>query len=372
MRRLAMLALLWAIVAPAQAGEVVLNLTSEFLDRAMTATIHLPEAYQTDSDATYPVLYLLDGAQHADHTVASAAFLNSTNVMPQIIVVALSGVNRFAYFTPTEDPGGGRESGKADRYLDFLQQELMPKIDKGYRASGYDMIAGHSLGGLLAAHALHTRTTLFDAYYLFSPSLWWDEEVMVAQLSATEFATQPFIYLSLADEKGRQEAAYHNYLKQLKAQQANLVAQSFPNEDHMTTPLVSQIGAFRAQFSDWLLSFDAVVEDPTRFVTHYEDLNRRFGTRVSGAEWQIGQPVQHLVNELGDGKRAIVAATLHLDAFPESQWAYRSMSDALALNGDLTAAIAHMEKAVAIARSRNDGYLSMLESELAALTSAGE
>ncbi|WP_462171326.1 hypothetical protein [Pseudoalteromonas xiamenensis] len=88
----------------------------------------------------------------------------------------------------------------------------------------------------------------------------------------------------------------------------------------MTTPLLSQIGAFRAQFADWLLSFDDVVNNPQRFITHFQTLNAKYGTTAQGQEWEIGQPVQHIVNELKDAKKALVASDVHLTMFPHSQW----------------------------------------------------
>jgi predicted alpha/beta superfamily hydrolase len=64
-------------------------------------------------------------------------------------------------------------SGGADRFLDFIQTELIPEIEKRYRTAPYRIFAGRSLGGLLAIHALFTRPDLFNAYIAVSPSSPW-------------------------------------------------------------------------------------------------------------------------------------------------------------------------------------------------------
>ncbi|WMN59592.1 alpha/beta hydrolase-fold protein [Pseudoalteromonas xiamenensis] len=350
-----------------QAAESTLNIDSARLNQSINVKIYTPKSYDLVNKTNYPVIYLLDGDAHANHTVTNSAFLNSTGVMPELIVVAISTVERFTYFTPTLDKNSGRDSGKADLYAQFLTSELMPEINKNYRVSGFNMVAGHSLGGLFCAYILQSQPDMFDAYYLFSPSLWWDNEVLAKHTDFKSRATLPFVYMSIANEQGKQRTAYQNYQAKLSEVYPNAVFQEFPNEDHMTTPLLSQIGAFRAQFADWLLSFDDVVSNPQRFITHYQTINAKFGTTAQGQEWEIGQPVQHIVNELKDANKALVASDVHLTMFPNSQWAYKSKADALALKGDKSAAITHMEKAVSIAKEHNDKYLEMLQASLTSL-----
>ncbi|MBW3138882.1 hypothetical protein KUV56_04960 [Ferrimonas balearica] len=344
-----------------------IEIDSTALNQRIRAEVILPNSYHADAEQRYPVIYLVDGDQHRDHTATNAAFLSATDVMPEIIVVALSSVDRFRYFTPTEDKTGRWKAGQADEYIRFLADELQPRINREFRASHFNMIAGHSLGGLLAAHILHVRPALFDAYYLFSPSLWWDEEVMLQQLKADKPSTSAFVYLSLADEQGRQKAAFDRYVEVASGRFPNVAVGHFPGEDHMTTPLLAQIGAFRSHFADWYLPFEAIVAEPERFLTHYRDLTGHFGYQVEGQEWQIAEPVQHLTKQEPDAELAMRAAQVHLQAFPGSQWAHRSHADALALAGDRRAAIAEMSRAVAIARAKQDSYLGMLESELETL-----
>jgi predicted alpha/beta superfamily hydrolase len=97
--------------------------------------------------------------------------------------VGIANTDRTRDLTPThadiKNPDGTTvtafpTSGGADRFLDFIQTEPIPEIEKRYRTAPYRIFAGHSVGGLLAIHALITRPDLFNAYIAVSPSLQWD------------------------------------------------------------------------------------------------------------------------------------------------------------------------------------------------------
>ena len=65
-------------------------------------------------------------------------------------------------------------SGEAEGFLDFLRQELIPRVETDYRIDGSTRtLIGHSLGGLFALYALLEQPEVFQQYLVISPSLWW-------------------------------------------------------------------------------------------------------------------------------------------------------------------------------------------------------
>jgi hypothetical protein len=85
-------------------------------------------------------------------------------------------------FTPVRDEGYEKENGElvqrpsptggAGDFLNFIKHELVPVIEKDFRAdSKKRVLVGHSLGGLFAAFALFEEPGLFDAYIIGSPAL---------------------------------------------------------------------------------------------------------------------------------------------------------------------------------------------------------
>src|SRR3712207_3662198 len=101
--------------------------------------------------------------------------------MPEMIVVGISNTDRTRDLTPTrvarlpDNPNAGfPTSGGADKFLKFIETELIPMVESKYRTQPYRALAGHSLGGLFAVHTLVTKPELFNSYIAVSPSLQWD------------------------------------------------------------------------------------------------------------------------------------------------------------------------------------------------------
>jgi len=61
-----------------------------------------------------------------------------------------------------------------NKFLDFMEDELIPRIEKAYPASSYRTFVNHSFVGLSVINALINRQHLFNYYVAIDPSLWWD------------------------------------------------------------------------------------------------------------------------------------------------------------------------------------------------------
>jgi predicted alpha/beta superfamily hydrolase len=155
------------------------------------------------------VLFLLDGDVHFQHTAASVRFLSSyvTQVMPELIVVAVVNRDRQRDFTPAT--GSADEAvqfpthGGAPRFLRFLRDELIPWVNDRYRTNEYRVLAGHSLSGLFVIHALAAEPDVFNAYIAISPSLWWNNQGVIRELedlleSRTELRSA--LFMATGDE----------------------------------------------------------------------------------------------------------------------------------------------------------------------------
>jgi predicted alpha/beta superfamily hydrolase len=100
--------------------------------------------------------------------------------MPAAVVVALDYEGGYADtmrlrerdFTPWKFGTGPAEGGGADRYLDFFERELIPRVEAAYRVDPGDRtLAGHSYGGLFSLYAFARRPGLFNRYLAASPSV---------------------------------------------------------------------------------------------------------------------------------------------------------------------------------------------------------
>lgn len=143
-----------------------------------TLWIHVPDDYYT-SNNDYPVFYVLDGDSHFNYLARTTDFLSGydRNRTPKMIVVGVVNIDRGRDFTPVylKKQDGNRDSSKimpdtgAGRFLRYLQQEVVPYIDKNYRVQPYRILAAHSLGGLFALYAKETDPLLFPGMILTVP-----------------------------------------------------------------------------------------------------------------------------------------------------------------------------------------------------------
>ena len=245
---------------------VIREIQSAELGEKRILNIYLPEGYEKDSSAKYPVIYLLDGSADEDfiHVVGLVQFNNFSwiNRVPKSIVVGIATVDRRRDFTfPTsieEDRKNYPTTGHSRKFIAFLEKELQPFIEKNYRANGAKMIIGQSFGGLLAVEILFKKPMLFDKYVIISPSLWWDNGSLLDQkplVLQENFANRTDIYIGVGKEglaPGKQPRVMEvdaNLLaeKLRKSKGANVFVNFdyLPQEDHATIMHQAVFNAFR-------------------------------------------------------------------------------------------------------------------------------
>lgn len=190
--------------------------------------VGLPADYAS-SDARYPVLYLLD----ADYSFPIAQTIvkhlsERERVRPMIVVaIACDGCDRYtsdAYrrnrtrdYTPVFSPSGGyspgfqKVSGGGPKFLQFIREELIPRIDRDYRTMpGLRGIVGHSYGGLFATWVLLTAPDTFSRYIIVSPSLWYADRFI---FTLPQKAARARVYMAVGATEGNSE---HDMVKDLE------------------------------------------------------------------------------------------------------------------------------------------------------------
>lgn len=208
--------------------------------------IYLPEGYSADSANTYPVIYLLDGSANEDfiHIVGVVQFLNMIDTLPKVIVVGIANVDRRRDFTfPTtiaQDKKDYPTTGGSEKFIDFVEKELQPYIEKRYKTNASKTLIGQSLGGLVATEILFKRPSLFTNYCIVSPSLWWDNESLLDKapdLLKKLPAAKMQVYIAVGNEGEQMEndAKKLNELLQ-KSGTPNLKTtfHFMPDENHLT------------------------------------------------------------------------------------------------------------------------------------------
>ncbi|MDB5232369.1 MAG: esterase [Chitinophagaceae bacterium] len=227
---------------------VIDEVQSSVLAEKRILNIYLPEGYNKNDTTKYPVTYLLDGSADEDfiHVVGLYQFNNFEwiNRVPKSIVVGIGTVDRRRDFTyPTSIASDKKKypgSGHSDKFIQFIEKELQPFIEKKYKANSSKTIIGQSLGGLLATEILLKKPSLFNKYIIVSPSLWWDNGSLLAQPSTTlqeSFLQMTGVYIGVGKE-GRVMEVDANLLaekiKNTKNKNVTVYFDYLPQEDHAT------------------------------------------------------------------------------------------------------------------------------------------
>jgi predicted alpha/beta superfamily hydrolase len=240
------------IKPPESSKAVQTNIHSTILDEDRRVIIHLPRNYSKDTAQKHPVMYVLDGTSQDDHTADKINVLSDAGLVPTAIVVGLPNTrgNRERDQTPpymrriVEDEKS--PYGAGDKFLLFIEKELIPFIEGNYRTSGYRTLSGNSRGGLFVLYSLMEKPGLFQARFCYSTPVWRFENLMVNKMSESLLASSDlkgFLYISVGDKETDQMIGGFkrlvDVLKKHRKKQFRWVADYTPYAVHQDNALIS-------------------------------------------------------------------------------------------------------------------------------------
>lgn len=175
------------------------SFTSFKLGESREITIGLPASYEKNTTKKYPILILLDGDYLFDPFYGALNYGGYWDDLPETIIV---GINQNqnderaddCYF----DQADGLPAEKGARFFEFIGGELLPYIEKKYRAAPFRMIAGHDTTAGFINFFLYKEYSIFNAYISLSPELATDMETRIPE-KLTQLKQPVFYYQSSAD-----------------------------------------------------------------------------------------------------------------------------------------------------------------------------
>lgn len=362
------LLVLFSSSAFAQWGPTKLTIKSAVLGEDRVILVRTPPGYETNKRA-YPVLYMTDGDAHIGHTSSTIEFLAQNGRMSELIIVGITNTDRTRDLTPDKAVGPNAAqfptAGGSDKFLKFIETELIPQIEKSYRVEPYRILAGHSLGGLFTVHALITRPELFNSYIAVSPSLQWSDEATLKR--AEEFfksrkELNATLFASLGNEPGDIGKAFVEF-KDLLARTSikgfESEAEQLMDEDHGSVVLRSHYLGMRKVFAGWQLPRDsatgAIAGGLKEADAHYKWLSEKFHYAIPTPEAVINQlGYQSLLAATPNPEVAIAAFKANVERYPNSANVYDSLAEAYEKGGHLDWATPLYEKAAALGKQNND------------------
>jgi predicted alpha/beta superfamily hydrolase len=201
--------------------------TSDFVDKTIYSAVldenrkifvRLPDGY--DGRKEYPLIIKTDGNFNLKRWDNILVELSSQGITEDSIIVAIP--NLFWVDSRNRDlvpPYARRDVsiearpkndnlpeifGKADRFLAFIETELIPYLEDNYSINNNRLLTGFSAGGSMVLYTIVTKPDLFSGYFAFSPAAWYDDSVVVKEFAKNlpVIDGKPiFLYLSLGGEE---------------------------------------------------------------------------------------------------------------------------------------------------------------------------
>jgi len=197
--------------------------TSDFIDYSFYSSvleenrkifIRLPHHY--DSNKSYPLIIKSDGNFNLERWDRSIVTLSEQGQIEDSIVVAIPNLfwsdSRNRDLVPPyarrdvqiearpSDVNSPEIFGKADLFLSFIENEVLPYMESTYSINDNRVLSGFSAGGSFVLYTITTKPDLFSGYFAFSPAAWYDDSVVVKEFTRgiKNINNKPlFLYLSL-------------------------------------------------------------------------------------------------------------------------------------------------------------------------------
>lgn len=354
------------------------TIPSKILGQDRKIWIHIPNSNggnKIKDRGHYPVIYLLDGSENFNTVVSITEHMTESSLCPPIIVVGILPKDRVSELTTGTDKELSGVVGNGEKFMSFVEKELIPYIDTTYPTTTYKTFIGHSLGGLTVINTFLHQPNLFNSYVSLDGSLWWDNQKTVKE-AKTILPTQNYkgkaLFMAMANrlERGidtlsvqkdtsgttaliRSNLEFIKDLSKNKKDQLRFKYKFYEDDNHPSVRLAGEYDALRFIFDFYKLKiYDSELKNPdfkldSLLVTHYKNVSEKMGYNIKPDESQINNLGYQMMGTK-QFKKAETLFKLNITNYPNSGNCYDSLGDYYMNTGDKTKAIASFKKALTL------------------------
>jgi predicted alpha/beta superfamily hydrolase len=367
-----------------QPNQVVIGsretLYSKILNEQRRIFIYVPASASSEiyTKQRYPVVYLLDGGTYHFSSVAGMIQSLSPNFCPEMIIVGIPNTDRTRDLTPTHadsfqfldfvlEGDLSKTSGGGEKFMSFIEKELIPHIDSLYPTAPYRMLIGHSFGGLTVMNTFIHHINLFKAYVAIDPAMSWDNQNLLKETKkalATNNYSGVSLFLGIANtmtlgmdtikvKKDTTKSTEHirslfelrDYLNNNTQNQLSHAYKYYGKDNHNSVVMITEYDALRFIFNYY--NFNLFSDDYKNLESLYENISKHFGYKIKPPESVVNNTANtYLSVKMFDA--AIYLFKLNISNYPESYNVYNSIGDFYASQGDNAIAADNYKKALSI------------------------
>ncbi|WP_299117457.1 alpha/beta hydrolase-fold protein [uncultured Winogradskyella sp.] len=359
-------------------GYKSLSFKSTILSGDREIWIHTPKIEKNslnNPQSIFPVIYVLDGEHNFHNVVGVSKALARANLMPNVIVVGITGINREYDYSPSDLKVDYMKTGGGDNFLSFFANELIPYINNNYPSSNHNTLIGHSIGAMLALYALtESRLDLFNNHLSISPSLWWDNQSLAEKwkeiLKAPEFNQNKLVFITMANEGilGKDGEAMHNQYLKFKSDIKN--SRNFEvdyldlfDEDHLSTVTPALHYGLKFLFKNWNIDHIYNSRNFSDLKKALQELSKIYNFNITPNYTQLVNMGRYFyVNE--DYKTSIEIYELGLKAYPKGLQLNGFAAQAYSKDNQVEKAKEYLNKGLKIAISKESPMISWFRDQL--------
>ncbi|MCG8457272.1 MAG: hypothetical protein MI919_13435 [Holophagales bacterium] len=380
---------------PVMIGQRV-ELRSKILGTEVSMNIALPGSFEVASpDHTYPVIFVhgSHGEQFFGTVAGIVRHLGERERIPESIVVSLNDIGAIPeVFTngmwAAEKLGG---SGDPQADLRHLEQEVIPYLERSFRANGFRMIVGVSGSSLFPIFTFTRAPEMFDSYLLVAAAdvlgMGYEKGKTFIDAFEAAFEASPqrrtSLYLATAGRDLEKRSDYRANLDAARArlgrfEHLDLGVEVMPKADHYTVLIDALQYALAQRFPPerWSARYRELVAQPgdalANIDAYYRELSSHYEFEIlpRANRWNnvncLRFMIRHLIRE-GRTKEAVSVAERRVSYRPRVPAAHAGLADAFEANGQPAAAIEAQQKAVDLARASSSPDLEAFEARLKSL-----
>jgi predicted alpha/beta superfamily hydrolase len=354
--------------------------------------VKLPDNYNPKSNTKYPVIYLLDG--FSLKSTLEAVYDNYWgHYLPHMILVGISNRTdrtRDLTISKIESRRGGAmrsESGGAEQFTTFIENELMSHIDATYPTTSYRTLIGHSYAGLFTINTFLNHTDLFTNYIAIDPSIEWDDQKLLIE-AKEKLKTKSFegksLFVALAAEQlhmqdesvtidnlmtdtsefslfSRSIVEFSQFAdRQQKENKLNFVWKVYPEDLHGTVPLPAMRDGLVSLFKWYQFKSPPKYNNPETSIDEIRVLlynqeaiyTKHFGAKTPPMIAELFNGYGYMNLQMEQPEKAFLFFSMSIKYYPESADSYDAMADYYIAQKRNAKAIEYVEKAYEISNSK--------------------
>jgi len=283
------------------------EISSAILKEQRHILVVLPASYsQSAAERKYPVIVVADGEYLTPAVAVVSDELARNGQIPESVIVGIENVGganaeasndkRVYDLTPPGLSVSGSDLNQGgDLFLDFIERELLPAVDRQFRTARPRTFVGVSSGGILATYVAATRPTFSAVVCLDAPISTGNNWLARKLIERAAGGGRPVRYASLEADYGWPEEAWKKLLAAAPATW-KLHREKLQLEGHESMHMLGGYLGLRQVFGDYSrLSTRDVLS--AGILPYYAKVGESLGARVIPPRRVLQDVVNNLLGE---------------------------------------------------------------------------